>query len=118
MLSVSRLDRFDSTSVLVTGSSRGIGAAAVIRLAEHGADVVINYFSSPKAAEEVAEKCRALGVRTLVVQADVSKQADVARLFEEAVSKLGRLDIVFSNSGIEHWGKLDEVDEAQIDQVN
>ena len=101
----------------VTGSSRGIGAAAVIRLAEHGADVVINYFSSPKPAEEVAEKCRALGVRALVVQADVSKQTDVVRLFEEAVNKLGRLDIVFSNSGIEHWATIDEIDEAQIDKV-
>ena len=67
--------------------------------------------------EEVAEKCRALGVRALVVQADVSKQTDVVRLFEEAVNKLGRLDIVFSNSGIEHWATIDEIDEAQIDKV-
>ena len=60
---------------------------------------------------------RTLGVRALVVQADVSKQTDVVRLFEEAVNKLGRLDIVFSNSGIEHWGKPDEIDEAQLDKV-
>ena len=103
---------------LVTGSSRGIGAGAVIRLAEHGADVVINYFSSPKLAEEVAGKCRALGVRALVVQADVSKQTEVVRLFEQAVKEFGQLDIVFSNSGIEHWGKPDEIDEAQIDKVD
>jgi tetrahydroxynaphthalene reductase len=102
---------------LVTGSSRGIGAATVIRLAEHGADVVINYFSSEKSAEEVAEKCRSLGVRALVVQADVSKQADIVKLFDQTVDKFGRLDIVFSNSGIEHWGKPDEVDEAQFDKV-
>ena len=104
-------------SLIVTGSSRGIGAAAAIRLAEHGADVVINYLSSVKQADEVADKCRSLGVRALVVQADVSKQGDVVKLFDETVEKLDRLDIVFSNSGIEHWGKPDEVDEAQIDKV-
>ena len=76
---------------------------------------MINYFCSPKPAKEVAEKCRALDVRVLLAQADVSKQTNVVRLFEEAVNKLGRLDIVFSNSGIEHWGKPDEIDEAQID---
>jgi len=103
--------------LLVTGSSRGIGAAAVIRLAEHGADVVINYLSSAKLAEEVAEKCRTLGVRALVVQGDVSKQEDVVKIFEQIIEKFGQLDIVFSNAGIEHWGKPDEVDEAQIDKV-
>jgi tetrahydroxynaphthalene reductase len=103
---------------LVTGSSRGIGAAAVIRLAEHGADVVINYLSSAKLAEEVAEKCRSFGVRALVVQADISKQEDVVKLFQQIVEKIGQVDIVFSNAGIEHWGKPDEVDEAQIDKVN
>jgi tetrahydroxynaphthalene reductase len=101
----------------VTGSSRGIGAAAVIRLAEHGADVVINYLSSAKLAEEVAEKCRSFGVRALVIQADVSKREDIVRLFDETVKNFGQIDIVFSNSGIEHWGKPDEVDEAQIDKV-
>jgi tetrahydroxynaphthalene reductase len=106
-----------SSFSLVTGSSRGIGAATVIRLAEHGADVVINYFSSTKSAEEVADKCRALGVRALVVQADVSKQADIVKLFDQTIGQFGQLDIVFSNSGIEHWGKPDEVDEAQFDKV-
>jgi tetrahydroxynaphthalene reductase len=101
----------------VTGSSRGIGAAAVIRLAEHGADVVINYLSSAKLAEEVAEKCRSFGVRALVIQADVSKREDIVRLFDETVKNFGQIDIVFSNSGIEHCGKPDEVDEAQIDKV-
>ena len=109
--------QFESRSLLVTGSSRGIGAASVIRLAEHGADVVINYFSSAKPAEEVADKCRELGVRALVVQADVSKQADIIKLFDQAVAEFGQIDIVFSNSGIEHWGKPDEVNEEQFDKV-
>ena len=104
--------------ISVTGSSRGIGAGAVIRLAEHGADVVINYFSSPQPAEGVAEQCRSYGVRALVIQADVSKREDLVKLFDQTVHELGHLDIVFSNAGIEHWGKPDEVDEAQIDKVS
>jgi len=102
---------------LVTGSSRGIGAASVIKLASHGADVIVNYFSSPKHAEEVAEKCRSFGVRAITVHADVSKTADIVKLFDLSIKEFGRIDIVFSNSGIEHWGKPDEVDEAQIDKV-
>ena len=86
-------------------------------MAEHGADVVVNYFSSAKPAEEVAEKCRAHGVRALVVQADVSKREHLVKLFEQVIKEFGRLDIVFSNAGIEHWGKPDEVDEEQIDKV-
>ncbi|CAF1059348.1 unnamed protein product [Adineta ricciae] len=116
-MATNRVQNLKGKVALVTGSSRGIGAAAVIRLAEHGADVVITYLSSTKLAEEVAEKCRALGVRTLVIQGDLTKQEDVVRLFNEVLEKFGRLDIVFSNAGIEHWGKPNEVDEAQIDKV-
>lgn len=104
-------------SIAVTGSSRGIGAAAVVRLAEHGADVAITYLSSAQLAEDVANQCRALGVRALVVQGDLSKQENVVKLFEKVMQTFGRLDIVFSNAGIEHWGKPNEVDEAQIDKV-
>jgi NAD(P)-dependent dehydrogenase (short-subunit alcohol dehydrogenase family) len=116
-MSTSREQNLKGKVALVTGSSRGIGAAAVIRLAEHGADVVINYFSSPKPAEEVAKKCQSLGVRTLVIQADVSKRQDLVKLFEQTIKEFGRLDIVFSNAGIEHFGKPDEVEEEQIDKV-
>ncbi|CAF1130174.1 unnamed protein product [Adineta steineri] len=116
-MSTSREQNLKGKVALVTGSSRGIGSAAVIRLAEHGADVVINYLSSDKLAEEVAEKCRSLGVRALVVQADVSKYEDNVKLFDKTIETFGRLDIVFSNAGIEHWGKPNEVDEAQIDKV-
>lgn len=86
-------------------------------MAEHGADVVINYFSSAKQAEEVAEKCRSFGVRAIALKADVTKNEDVVNLFDQAVQTLGSLDIVFSNAGIEHWGKPDEVTEEQIDKV-
>ena len=86
----------------VTGSSRGIGASIALRLAAHGADVVINYASSATAAEKVAQQIqREHSVKAISIQADVSNETDVARLFEETKKQLGRIDIVmvFSVSG-------------------
>ncbi|KAF7556541.1 hypothetical protein G7Z17_g1293 [Cylindrodendrum hubeiense] len=102
---------------LVTGSSRGIGAAIALRLAEHGADIVVNYVSSAAAAEAVAENARKLGVRAIAVKADVSKGHEIAALFQTAAAEFGKLDIIMSNSGIEHFGKLEEVTEEEIDRV-
>ena len=102
---------------LVTGSGRGIGAAIALRLALHGANVVINYHSSADRAEGVAAKARSLGVKAVCIKADVSKKADVAALFEQAKKELGRVDIVMSNSGIEHFGDLESVKEEELDRV-
>ncbi|KAF2090126.1 NAD(P)-binding protein [Saccharata proteae CBS 121410] len=102
---------------LVTGSSRGIGKAILLRLAAHGANVVVNYVSSSSAAESVAKEARRMGVEAICVQADVSKQQDLANLFQKTKQEFGRLDIVMSNSGIEHFGKLEEVTEDEIDKV-
>jgi tetrahydroxynaphthalene reductase len=105
-------------TAIITGSSRGIGAAVAIRLAEHGADVVINYNSSAKQAEDVAEKCRSHGVKALVVQADVSQASEVEKLFKMVKTDFGRIDIVMSNAGIIHWGAPNEVTSEEIDKVN
>lgn len=102
---------------LVTGSSRGIGAAILLRLASHGANVVVNYHSSEAAAEEVAKKARGLGVRAIRVKADVSDPEAVARLFEAAVAEFGGLDIVMSNSGIEHFGDVESVKVEDINRI-
>lgn len=102
---------------IVTGSSRGIGSAIAIRLARHGANVVVNYVSSAAAAENVAAEIRSLGVKALIVKANVSEQKEIKSLFEQAIEAFGRVDIVMSNSGIEHFGALDEVTGDEIDKV-
>jgi enoyl-[acyl-carrier protein] reductase III len=85
-------------TALVTGASRGIGRAIALRLAEAGADVVINYLSARTAAMEVAEKAAALGRRAWVVKADVSEEDDVRSMIEFVGREAGRLDILVSNA--------------------
>jgi enoyl-[acyl-carrier protein] reductase III len=82
---------------LVTGASRGIGRAVALRLAQLGADVVINYLRKKSAAHEVASAVEAYGRRALVVKADVGDSEDVARLFDE-VRAFGGLDILIANA--------------------
>src|SRR5437868_1459441 len=83
---------------LVTGSSRGIGRACALRLAQAGADVVINYVSSRAAAEEVASAIAALGRRVAVVKADISEVDDVTAMAEYVESLFGQMDILISNA--------------------
>ncbi len=84
---------------LVTGGSRGIGRGCVIRLAEAGHDVVINYHSAADAAEEAAEICRdEYGVDALVVQANVSSREQVEAMFAQAAEQFGRLDVLVANA--------------------
>jgi enoyl-[acyl-carrier protein] reductase III len=83
---------------LVTGSSRGIGRACAIKLAEAGADVIVNYVTSRGAAVEVAEKIDSLGRRAYIVKADVSEEDDVESLMQFVRENVGQLDIVVSNA--------------------
>ncbi|MBM2598541.1 glucose 1-dehydrogenase [Pseudomonas sp. BDPW] len=86
---------------LVTGSSRGLGRAIALRLAECGASVVINYRSNLAEAEAVAHIAEGCGAKTLIVQADVSQVDEIGQLFKEVVERFGRLDIVVANAGVE-----------------
>jgi enoyl-[acyl-carrier protein] reductase III len=83
---------------LVTGGSRGIGRACALRLAEAGADVVVNFVSSQQAAMEVAEQINDLGRQAFVVKADVSEQDDVQSLMDFVAEQVGQLDILVSNA--------------------
>jgi len=83
---------------LITGSSRGLGKACALRLAEAGADIVINYVTSRAGAEEVAREVQALGRRAAVVKADVSWQEDIVSMIDFVRDHFGALDILVSNA--------------------
>lgn len=104
---------------LVTGAGRGIGRGVALELARRGASVVINYVSSAGPAQEVVKEILSYnnGARAIAIQADVSKVPEIERLFAEAKSAFGRLDIVMSNSGTESWDKTEEVTEEKYDHV-
>lgn len=100
---------------LVTGASRGIGKACALRLAEAGADVIVNYLTSQKAAREVAEKIQAFGRRAAIVKADVSEEADVSAMMEFIRDRFGRLDILVSNAATGGFRSLMEVTSRQFE---
>ncbi len=86
--------------VLVTGASRGIGAAIAKRLAEAGAKVIVNYAGSMGDAEQIVDAIKQTGGEAIAIQADVSKAVEVERLFDEAISHFGRIDVLVNNAGI------------------
>ena len=103
--------------VLVTGGSRGIGRAAALACARAGADVIVNYAGNVKAAEEVTQEIIGMGRKCLMVQADVSKSADVERLFDEAIAEFGKIDVLVNNAGITRDGLLMRMKEEDWDAV-
>lgn len=86
-------------SVLITGSSHGIGAACAIAFAKEGYDVGINYLHSPDDAMQVAEQCRAEGADVQVYQADVSVHDDCVRMIREFIAHFGKIDVLVNNAG-------------------
>lgn len=102
---------------IVTGGSRGIGSATAIRLAECGADVVINYARREDQAAEVAKQIRALGRNALTVQADVSKLEDAEQLVNKTIEHFGRCDILVANAGIWEGNAVENMTEEIWDKV-
>ena len=85
---------------VVTGGGRGIGRAVSLKLAEYGADVVINYAGSFETAEKTAEEIRAMGRRAICVKADISNSESAAELIKNAAEEFGRIDILVNNAGV------------------
>jgi 3-oxoacyl-[acyl-carrier protein] reductase len=96
---------------LVTGASKGIGAAIAAALAAEGASVVVNYASSKDGAEAVVARITAAGGKAIAVHGDVSRQADAKALVDAAVRQFGRLDILVNNSGVYGFAPLEEITE-------
>ena len=107
----------EGKTALVTGGSRGIGRAIGERLAADGATVVINYARNEQLAHEVVKEISAKGGKAMGIQADVSKPAEVRRLFGEAEKAIGTLDVVIANAGVYLSKPLIENTEADYDYV-
>jgi glucose 1-dehydrogenase len=111
-------------NVLVTGGTSGIGQAIAVRFAEFGANVAINYRSRPEDAAETAqqveacvEKVQRMGVKDVIVRGDVSKEEDVVSMFRETVDKLGGLDVLVNNAGIQISRPSHELSAEDFDKV-
>jgi len=105
-------------ALLITGASRGIGAATARLAAAAGYAVCVNYLRRQDAAESVVAEIEAAGGTAIAVQADVAVESDVIRLFEEADQRLGRLSALVNNAGIlETQMRLDRLDAARIQRV-
>jgi glucose 1-dehydrogenase len=104
-------------AALVTGASSGIGEAVAVALGAAGADVVVNYISSPETAEAVAEKIRAVGSRAIAIKADVSKEDEVQAMFAQMFAEFGTIDILVNNAGLQKDAPFHEMTIAQWNTV-
>jgi glucose 1-dehydrogenase len=102
---------------IVTGGNSGIGKGIVLALAEHGANIVIDYVANEQATEDLEQQVVALGDRAIGVDADVSKIADLQRLVDTAVQTFGRVDIMVNNAGVETRTSVLDTTEAQYEKV-
>jgi 3-oxoacyl-[acyl-carrier protein] reductase len=102
---------------IVTGASKGIGAAIAKGMAKAGANVVVNYASDRSGAEKAVAAITAAGGKAVAVKADVSKSADVKELFEQTIRTFGRLDILVNNAGVYRFEPVEAVTEAEFHRI-
>lgn len=98
-------------TAVVTGASKGIGAGIAKAFAAEGANVVVNYARAKEDAERIATEIKKAGGKAIAVQADVSKQADVDRLFAETTKAFGTVDILVNNAGVYEFAPIDQITE-------
>jgi 3-oxoacyl-[acyl-carrier protein] reductase len=108
------MSKLSGKVAVVTGASKGIGAAIAKALAAQGAAVVVNYASSKPGADAVVQAITAAGGKATAVQGDVSKAADAKAIVDAAVATYGRLDILVNNSGVYEFAALEAIDEAHF----
>lgn len=104
-------------TAIVTGATRGIGAAIALRLASDGFAVVVNYAGSAKEAEAVTAKIKGTGSQAIAVKADVSDPAAVGRLFDEATAAFGGVDVLVNNAGVMPTSTIADTDDATFDRL-
>ncbi|WP_324254190.1 MULTISPECIES: 3-oxoacyl-[acyl-carrier-protein] reductase [Clostridium] len=104
-------------NAIVTGASRGIGKAIAIKLADLGANVVLNYRSNINSVNEVVKEIESKGVKVVAIQGDISKFEDAKKIVDEAMEKLGSIDILVNNAGITKDTLLMRMKEEEFDNV-
>jgi 3-oxoacyl-[acyl-carrier protein] reductase len=108
---------FQGKTAVVTGASRGVGRATALRLAEAGANVVVNYLSADEKANNVVALCKEIGVDAIAVQGDVSQWQDAHNLANKAIEKFGRIDLLVLNAGIWEGAPIEEMSEETWNRV-
>jgi 3-oxoacyl-[acyl-carrier protein] reductase len=108
------MKKLNGKVAVVTGASKGIGAAIAKEYAANGASVVVNYSSSKEGAERIVKEIIAQDGKAIAIQGDVAKSADVKRLFEETKKAFGRLDILVNNAGVYAFAPIEEVTEEEF----
>ncbi len=111
------MSKLKNKVAVVTGASKGIGANIAKALAAEGATVVVNYASSKEGADRVVAEIAAKGGKAVAVQGDVSKAADVDRIFAETKKKFGTLDVLVNNAGVYEFTPLAEVTEEKFHRL-
>ena len=111
------MSKLTNQVAVVTGASKGIGAGIAIALAAEGASVVVNYASSKAGADKVVDTITAAGGKAIAVQGDVSKPADITRLFAETKKAYGKINILVNNAGIYTMLPLEQITEEHIDSI-
>ena len=106
----------DGQTCLVTGSSRGIGRGIALDLAEHGADVVVNYRTSGQEATEVVEEIHDAGGSAMSVQGNVAEMEDVERMYGEINESYGEIDVLVNNAGVTYDSKFEEMTREEWDR--
>lgn len=105
--------KLKSQTAIVTGANSGIGEGVAIALGEAGANVVVNYVVNPDAAKAVVEKIKSFGSRGIAIQADVSKEDQVIKMFQQSIQQFGTIDILVNNAGLQRDAKFHEMTLAQ-----
>lgn len=111
------MNRLEGKVALVTGGSRGIGAAVALRLAEEGADVALTHRNSMERAAEVVEQVKAIGRRALAIRADSAAPEALIAAVDETAETFGALDVLVNNAGVFMVGPLEEIGPAEIDRT-
>ena len=107
----------DNKTVFVTGGSRGIGKEVALKFAENGYNVVINYVSSKTNVEELKSEFESKGVKTLIMQADVTDKEAIDEVVKKAIEEFGSIDVLVNNAGITRDNLLMRMSEEEFDKV-